>query len=163
MPVARTWWRDGIMVGLIASAAVALFYGAFDLLATRGPFFTASLLGRALFDGLRDPAVLQFPMAPDLTAVALYSVVHIAASLAIGLAVVWLVERAARAPARDALTLAVIVAGFAVTVIAIRFLAAPIRELLPTWSVVTANALATLCAGSYLLATRPGLWRRLLR
>ena len=157
------WQRDGVIVGLVASASVAVFYGSFDLLASRGIFFTVSLLGRALFQGLRDPAVLQFPMAPDLMAVALYSVLHIVISLVIGLIVVALVTEAERTPTRARLVVGTIVAGYVVTIAVMGFLTAAMRNLLPLWSIAVANGFATVCAGRYLLFRRPGLWGRLMR
>jgi hypothetical protein len=60
--------REGLVVGLIGFAAVALFYAAFDFLAARGFLFTVNLLGQAVFYGLRDPSVLETPFPIDLTA-----------------------------------------------------------------------------------------------
>jgi len=40
------------VVGLIAYAAVALFYSGFDWLAARGTLYTVDLLGKALWDRL---------------------------------------------------------------------------------------------------------------
>jgi hypothetical protein len=53
VPASRTM-REGIVVGLIAYASVAVFYSAFDLLAARGTLYTVDLLGKAVFRGLRD-------------------------------------------------------------------------------------------------------------
>ena len=76
----RRTLRDGIVVGLIGYASVALFYSAFDILASRGMFYTVNLLGKALFRGLRDPAVLMFPLEIDVTAAFFYNLVHLAAA-----------------------------------------------------------------------------------
>jgi hypothetical protein len=160
-PASRTW-RDGVVVGLIAYASVALFYGLFDILAARGTLYTVDLLGKAVFRGLRDPAVLQYPIQPDPTAIALYNALHLVASLAIGLIVTRLVEQAERHPPQARLVLSAIVAGFVVTVLGIGLLTAPMRPVLPWWSIVTANGLASLLAGLYLLRRRPGLWGRLV-
>ena len=51
--------RQGVIVGLIAFASVAMFYAAFDVLAARGTLYTVNLLGMAVFKGLRDPSVLR--------------------------------------------------------------------------------------------------------
>lgn len=40
---------QGLIVGLIGYAAVAVFYTVFDLLAARGSLFTVDLLGKAFF------------------------------------------------------------------------------------------------------------------
>jgi hypothetical protein len=161
MPASRTL-RQGLVVGLIAYAAVAVFYAAFDLLAARGSLYTVDLLGKAVFRGLRDPSVLQYPIRPDLGAVFLYNGLHLLFALAIGLVVTRLVEQADRQPSQGPLILLVIVAGFVVTVYAVGALTQPMRPLLPWWSIVAANALATLLAGLYLLRKRPGLPARLL-
>ena len=161
MPGSRTL-RQGLVVGLIAYAAVALFYAAFDLLAARGTLYTVDLLGKAVFRGLRDPSVLQYPIQPDLGAVFLYNGLHLLLALAIGLIVTRLVDQADRHPSQGPLILLVIVAGFVVTVYGVGALTQPMRPLLPGWSIVAANAFATLVAGLYLLRKRPGLLGRLL-
>lgn len=161
MPAARTL-RQGLVVGLIAYAAVAVFYAAFDVLAARGTLYTVDLLGKTMFHGLRDPSVLQYPIQPDLGVVFLYNGLHLLLALVIGLIVTRLVDQADRHPSQGPLILLVIVAGFVVTVYAVGALTQPMRPLLPWWSIVAANALATLLAGLYLLRKRPGLPARLL-
>jgi hypothetical protein len=44
MTMQGRWMRDGVVAGLIAYAAVALFYSALDLLANRGTLLTVNLL-----------------------------------------------------------------------------------------------------------------------
>lgn len=147
--------REGLLLGGLAYVAVAAFYAAFDFLAARGTLYTVDLLGKALFRGLRDPAVLQLPATVDVTAVFLYNGLHLVASMAIGCVVAWLIARAERG-ARDAwLSLSVIVAGFFVTVIGVGALTASFRPLLPWWSIVVANAVAVVVAGSFLVWRRP--------
>jgi hypothetical protein len=147
--------REGITVGLIGYAAVALFYTGFDLLASRGTLYTVDLLGRTMFQGLRDPAVLQFPLERDVTAILLYNAFHFAVALAVGLFVTFLARSAERSPARRSMVQLVIVAGFFVTVAVVGMLSAPIRPVLPWWSIVVANALAALLAGMFLLRRNP--------
>ena len=154
--------REGLLVGFVAYASVALFYAVFDFLAARGALYTVNLLGRAVFAGERDPALVQFPIAPDMSAMIWYNALHLAISLAIGLIVVRLVAEAERAPSRARAVLVTIVAGFVVTVLAVGALTAPFRTLLPWWSIVAANAGAVVVAGSYVLRTHPGIWRRLV-
>ena len=161
MATRRRWLLDGLIVGVIAYAAVALFYSAFDVLASRGMLFTVNLLGQALFEGLRDPAVLQYPMPVDPAAVFWYNAVHLVISLAIGLVVVGLVERAERRPGHAGLMAGFIISGFAITVAVVARLTEPMRPLLPWWSIVVANGAATLCAATYLVRHRPYLWRRM--
>lgn len=154
--------RDGLVVGLIAYASVALFYSAFDFLASRGPLYTVNMLGRATFRGVRDTGVLRQQVPLDLPAVLLYNGFHLLVALAIGLFVAWLVDRAISNPPHAAAMLAVIVAGFVVTILAVGWLTEGMRQVLPWWSVVVANALAVLAAAVYLSRQRLGLLRRLL-
>ena len=151
-----------MVVGLIAYASVAVFYSAFDLLASRGTLYTVDLLGKAVFRGLRDPGVLGLPMRLDPTAIFLYNGLHLLVSLAIGLIVTGLIEQAERRPSRVPLVMFTIVAGFVVTILGVGTLTSPMRPVLPWWSIVVTNALATLLAGVYLLQKRPGLLGRLL-
>jgi hypothetical protein len=149
-------------MGLIASVAVAFFYAVFDVLAARGKLYTVDLLGKALFQDLRDPSILLLPVEPDTRVIMLYNAVHLAISLAIGLTVAWLVGYAERHPRSARFITAIIIGGFFVTIIATGMLTAPFRALLPWWSIVVANALAVLFAGSYLVRRRPGVFGRLV-
>lgn len=153
--------RDGLVVGLIAYASVALFYSVLDFLAARGTLYTVDLLGRALFKALRDPAVLMFPLERDPTAIFLYNAFHLLMSLGIGVFVTGLVERAERHPSQAPLILFAILAGGVLTVVGVANLTESVRPVLPWWSIVVANALAALLAGLYLLRRHPGLWHRL--
>lgn len=163
-PVRHTL-REGLLVGLIAYAAVALFYSAFDVLAARGSLFTVDMLGKAVFRGLRDPSVLQFPSVQDRAGMFWYNGLHLVLSLAIGLTVASLVGYGERHRGRIPLVLLAIVAGGVVTVLGIGALTQAMRPVLPWWSVAAANALASLAAGAYLLRKHPvllqyGAWRR---
>jgi hypothetical protein len=153
--------RDGLVVGIIGYFSVAAFYAAFDVIAARGPLYTVDLLGKTLFKGWRDSAVLGLPIQPDGMAILWYNGLHLLISLIIGLIVTGLVELSERRPSQARIVLLTIVAGFVVTIAAVGALTSPIRPLLPWWSVVLANALAVLLAGKYLLWKRPGTWRRL--
>lgn len=153
--------RDGLIVGLIAYAAVALFYSIFDVLAARGVLYTVDLLGRAMFRGLRDPAILMMPLEWDPMAIFLYNAFHLVMSLGIGIVVAGLVEQAERHPSQALLVLFMIVAGAVATVFAVGYLTESVRPVLPWWSIVVANVLAVMLAAAYLIRRRPGLWARL--
>ncbi|HEX8944611.1 MAG TPA: hypothetical protein VF785_15845 [Gemmatimonadaceae bacterium] len=153
--------RDGITVGLVGYASVALFYSAFDFLAARGNLHTVNVLGQAVFRGLRDPAVLRFPVPLDAGAIFLYNALHLALALTIGLIVAGLVAFAERHSEQRRAIRFIIAAGFVVTVGTIGLLTNSMRPVLPWWSIVVANSLATLLAGAYLVTRHPGLWRRL--
>lgn len=154
--------RDGIVVGLIAYVAVAAFYAIFDVLAARGSMYTLDLLGKAVFRGLRDPSVLQAPVQRDVGAMASYNALHLALSLVIGVVVTWLAAHAERRPEQARLAGLAIIAGFVVTILGVGMLTAPMRPVLPWWSIVVANSMAVLLAGSYFIRKHPGSWRRLM-
>ena len=152
-------YKDGIVVGLIAYASVAAFYGIFDVLASRGAFFTVDLLGKAVFRQLSDPSVLQHPIELDQTAILLYNTVHLLISLAIGLIVLRVAEEGVRRPERAMQVRVFIAAGYFVTVAAVGFLTEPMRAVMPWWTIAASNGLSTLLAGWYLLRRRPELGR----
>jgi hypothetical protein len=104
---------------------------------------------------------LLLPLPTDAVAIVLYSGLHLAASLAIGLAVAWLVAQAEGPPSQTRVAFIAIVAGFFVTIFGIGMISSPIRAVLPWWSVVVANGLAVVVAGTFLLRRHPGLLRRL--
>ena len=154
--------REGLVVGLVAYTAVAVFYALFDLFGTRGALYTVNLLGQAVFRGVRDTAIIQLPVPLDLPAIFWYNALHLVLSLAIGLIVVRLVAQAERQPSQARLVLAVIVAGFGLTILVAGWLTSSMRPVLPWWSIVVANALAVAVAASYLVRRHPGIWHRLV-
>ena len=162
MPQQLKVMREGLLAGLIAYAAVAVFYAAFDFLAARGPLFTVNLLGLAVFEGVRDPGILQLPIPLDLTAIYWYNTLHLIFSLVIGLVVVRLIAQAEGHPSQARTMLFIIVAGFVVTILAVAQLTEPIRRLLPFWSIVVANSLAVIVVGRFLVRKHPGIWRTAL-
>ena len=162
MAAERHMIRDGLVIGLIGYAAVALFYTAFDLLAARDALHTVNVLGRAVFRGLRDPSVLQFSVDLDRWAIFAYNVLHLTLALAIGFVVAALVTLAEQNAAYRGLVRFMIAAGYVLTVTIVGLLTAPMRDLLPWWSILVANAVAVVLAGAYLVAKHPGLWRRMV-
>lgn len=156
----RRTMREGLIVGLIGYATVAVFYTLFDLLAGRGWIFTLNLLGNVLFRGVRDSAVLLLPMQPDLGAMFAYNLLHLVTSVAVGLLVASLVARVERHPRTGYSVLLFLVAGYVITVAAGAMFARDIAPLLPLWSIVIVNTLAAIGGGLFLWHTHPELWLR---
>jgi hypothetical protein len=152
--------REGVYVGLIGYAAVAVFYAFFDLLAGRGAVFTLNLLGKFFFRGVRDPAVLTLPIAPDVGAMVAYNFVHLVAALGVGLFVAWLVSRVEERPSAGVPVLLVMAVGYVLTVLTVDRLSHTVGALLPLWSIVVVNTLAALGGGVFLWRAHPGLWGR---
>lgn len=152
-------FTDGLVVGLIAYAVVAVFYGVFDVLAARGPLYTVNVLGQTVFGTLRSPEALQLPLQLDWTAIFWYNALHLVVSLAIGQLVLALIDLAERDPGRSGFAFTILFAGFVVTVVGVGVGTAPIRGVLPWWSIVVANAVAVVVGAGYVIARRPGAWR----
>lgn len=72
-----------------------------------------------------------------------------------------LVAWAERYPEHARGVLFVIVGGFVVTILVVGLLSAPLRPVLPWWSIVLANSLAVVLAGLHLIRRHPGIWRLL--
>lgn len=153
--------REGVVVGLIGFAVVAVFYTLFDLLAGQGFGFTLNLLGEVVFRGVRDPAVLQLPMPLDVGAMVAYNFLHLFISVGVGLFVAWLVDRVEEKPSLGTSVLVILLAGYVVTVAAVAVFARDVAPLLPLWTVVTVNTLAALGGVIYLWTAHPDLWGRL--
>lgn len=150
--------RQGLLAGLIAYAAVALFYAAFDLLASRGALYTVNMLGITVFRGVRDTGIIQLPVPLDAMAIFWYNAIHLVLSLTIGVIVLGLVDHAERHPAQGRVVLLVIVAGFLVTIFAVGRLSEPIRAVLPWWSIVAANSAAVIVTAGYVIRRHPRIW-----
>lgn len=153
--------REALWVGAIGAAAVAAFYALFDQLAARGPLYTVNLLGLSLFRGVRDPAVTQLPVPINPGGILTYSAVHLALSVVIGFLVTRLIAQAEREPAQARTMLALIVAGYVLTIAGIGIVTAPMRNLLPWWSIVVANTAAVVVTAVWLVRRHPGLAGRM--
>src|SRR5512138_2614273 len=85
---------QGLMVGVIGYAAVGLFFLAVDLLSGRPAFYTPSLLGNALFYGVRDPDLARIWPGPVLA----FNGCHLLLFLGLGMLASWLAQLAERGP-----------------------------------------------------------------
>jgi hypothetical protein len=89
---ARRFWREGVTAGLIGAAGVAGWFFIVDLVAGT-VFATPDLLGRSLLSVLGRGASFS-PMANVFA----YTLFHVAAFVAVGCIVAWIVEASARTP-----------------------------------------------------------------
>lgn len=157
MAQARAYIREGLIVGAVGYVVVAAFFTVFDLLAGRGVAFTLNLLGKMVFRGIRDPAILQLPIAPDMAAMAAYNFLHLVLSLVVGTLVAWLATQVDERPALRFPVLGVLVAGYVATIALVTIFVGEASQLLPWWTIVTVNTLAALSGGAYLLRAHPTL------
>lgn len=144
--------REGIITGLIGASVVALFYLGVDLI--RGlPLLTPSVLGETFV--LRRPDAVTNDV--NVTAAALYTVVHLIAFSAFGLLVAGLARRGETSSIARYAVFPVFLAFevFFLGVLAIGSEAT--RGVLPIGSILAANALAALAMSWYAWRTHPRL------
>jgi hypothetical protein len=89
----RSVLREGVIGGLLGAATVAVWFLVFDT--ARGkPFLTPSLLGSAVFAGIRDPTGVEPALGPILG----YTLLHGLAFLAFGVVAAALIDASEREP-----------------------------------------------------------------
>jgi hypothetical protein len=94
MAARRSVLREGIIGGLLGAATVAAWFLVFDALRGR-PLLTPSLLGAAVFYGVRDPADVSVMLGPILG----YTVLHALAFVAFGIVAAAFIALSEREPA----------------------------------------------------------------
>ena len=147
---------DAVFIGGIGGGLVALFFLVLDVLTGRQALFTPSLMGNVLFDRAAAASV----SGVDMTAVAKYSVVHLAAFSLLGFGIAYLTHQAeirSRHP--------MVVIGLVFLILEAAFwagasLAIPgVVQRLGVIEVAAGNLLAAVGVGMYLVATHRGhLW-----
>jgi hypothetical protein len=148
---------QGFVAGLIAYAAVVLFFLVVNLIAGRSPFHTAAALGSALFYGLREPARLAIEPGPVLA----YNGVHMLVSLGAGTIAAWLLFETERHHFIWYFVLFVFLMGFVYSLVLIGIVSAEIAHVLPWGSVLAGNVVWVIALGSYLWFQHRGLVREL--
>jgi hypothetical protein len=146
---------EGLISGFIGYATVVVVFGLVNV-ATGKPFFhTAALLGRAVIGGFESSTNLADP-GPIIA----YNGIHLIAFVLIGLGAAWLIAQTERHPAIWYVVFYVFLAGFFVSLVVIRVVAAPVIEQLPWgWSIIWVNLAAAVLMGLYLWKAHPRLWR----
>lgn len=162
MPRTSTDLQDGVVVGTIAYAVIAATYGLLDLVAGRGLFFTVNLLGLATFGDAAAASAVTVGEPIRLGAVLLFNALHLVVSIGVGVVVVALVGYAEREDRQAFTVLLALVSGYAVTVAAVGWLSADVRDMLPWTSIILANALAVGAGGWYVVWQRPGVIERMI-
>lgn len=142
----------GLLTGAIGAGAVAVWFLLLD--AARGEaFFTPAALGAALLLGATSSADVQV----TLPIVAAYTMLHLAAFAAIGMAVEWAADRIERAPAvLRAATLAFVLLE-ALFIGIVGALSQWVLGALGYWAVAIGNVLALASMSMWILATHPRL------
>ncbi|MEJ2186666.1 MAG: hypothetical protein P8Z36_12095 [Gemmatimonadota bacterium] len=143
---------DGLIVGLIGYAVIAVFYGVLGLGTGGGVFRTAGVLGSALFYGARDGQLVAGP-GPVFAANGL----HLIVMLVLGLAAAWLVATAEGHPSFWYPVFFLFLSAFVLNYVAVLVLLTEVGHLVPWWSSALANLLAAVGMGAYLWWAHPRL------
>jgi len=142
--------REGFIAGVIGAAAVAVWFFIVDLIAGTA-FFTPSVLGQAVFWGLRDATSVEVTF-PSVIA---YTAVHVVAFGIVGIAAAALAFMVDKWPT----TLFFVVVFFAIFeigfYISLMLAARPLLGALAWTNVAIGNLIAAIAMGYYLWKAHP--------
>jgi hypothetical protein len=144
---------EGIVVGLVGAAVVALWFLVYDL-AHGTPLRTPTLLGAALFEG----ATLS-PEAARASLVLSYSVVHLVAFVVFGLVLAGLFALADREPVVLFGAFMLLCCLQVAAVALLNVMAQWALEPIPWWAILAGNLLATAGMLGVLLPRHRAAWR----
>jgi hypothetical protein len=152
----HTLFRETIIAGLAGAAAVALWFLLLDAVQGR-ILFTPGALGSALFLGAQSAE--QVSTSPGI--ILGYTVLHVAAFLALGFIVAYLARQAELFPPLviGAGVLFVTMEVFFIGLVALA--ARWLLDLIPWWSFAVANLIAAAVMGAFLWREHPGIGREL--
>ncbi len=142
--------EDGLFSGMIGALTVAIWFLILDILSGR-PLYTPSLLGKVLFqrpDALTDPSI-------DPAMVVVYTGVHMAVFIAIGMGAAKLISASEKVPAMGILLLFLFVIFEAIFFVYSFAMGGQLVGTLGTWAVVVANILAAGGMAFYFLKRHP--------
>jgi hypothetical protein len=147
----------GVITGLIGGSAVAVWFLIVDLVA-RSPFHTPAALGSAVLFGATSPAEVHVNVA----VIAAYTMIHFAAFLAVGIALVWGSERLEQTPGMWLMGLLTFIILEGLFLGTIGSLAGWVLGTISWWAVGIGNLVAVLAMGTWVWATHPKLRHELM-
>jgi hypothetical protein len=151
--------QGGLFAGLIGYFTIVVFFAVVNLVGGHSPFYTAALLGSALFFGLQDPTQLQVTPAAVLT----FNMVHAIVMLLVGFLTSWLIGKSEKYPVSQYAVLVVLIfVGFHLFG-AVYFFASPLMGSGAWLPIALASVAAALTMGGYLLWLHPLLRQQLQR
>lgn len=152
----ETIWQ-GLMVGLIGYATIALSVSIGDVLQGRSFFYTVSLFGEWLFYDLNDPATVH--VWPG--AVFAYNGLHLVTMLAFGLLASWLASVSERGALYWYAGLVMFLFVFVHLFAAVVLMSEPLRQSVPFLQILVPSVLAVVLMSAYLLWVHPRLRREM--
>jgi hypothetical protein len=151
--------QGGLFAGLIGYFTIVVFFAVVNLVGGHSPFYTAALLGSALFFGLQDPTQVQVTPAAVLT----FNMVHAIVMLLVGFLTSWLIGKSEKYPVSQYAVLVVLIfVGFHLFG-AVYFFASPLMGSGAWLPIALASVAAALTMGGYLLWLHPLLRQQLQR
>ncbi len=148
-------YEEGMIAGLIAAAAIAVWFLLLDVFQGR-PFYTPNVLGTALFRGREGLASLE-NLPISFQVVLTFTWVHGLAFVVFGVAAAWLVHLAERDPNYGfGILLLLVVIGFGLISVNLVLAEAILRHLaLP--AILVGNLLAAAAMAGYFRHRHPDL------
>jgi hypothetical protein len=148
----------GLGTGLVGAGAVAVWFFLLDVLTAR-PFYTPGALGSALFLGASTPEAVQVSWG----VVGAYTIAHIVAFGAVGLAFTWVGDRLAHSPGIWLLAMIAFIVLEGLFVAVAGTVGGWVLGALGWWAVGVGNLAAVAAMAKCVLVTHPGLERKLFR
>ncbi len=147
--------RQGFIAGLIGATAIAVWFLVVDAIANR-PFFTPTVLGAALFDLIGG----AFGGRDQFTNVAMYTLVHYALFVVIGVLATYATNLLERKPSKLTGLVALFVAlEFGVLALTAVLVRSPLFGTIAWWQFGIANLIAAFSMGMYIWRTHHPLPR----
>jgi|SRR5262245_15297556 len=149
---------DAFYIAGVGGGVVALFFLVYDVLAHGDAFFTPSLMGSVLFEGLSAESVRTV----SLPAMAKYTLIHFAAFSVLGLALSWITHQAEMRSRHPVLVIGLVFVALEVAFwIGTSVVIPGVLERIGVLPVALANLLAAVGVGLFLVSThRPEVWVR---
>ena len=146
---------DGLITGVIGAATIAVWFLVLDILSGR-PFFTPAALGSALLLGAQTPTEVQ------LTAgiIGAYTLVHLGAFFAVGVAIEWGARQLERFPSFWLVSFLAVIVLDMLFVGIVGSLALWVLGVVGLWAVIVGNLLAVAAMGYRVWLARPELRQR---
>jgi hypothetical protein len=145
---------EGLATGLVGAAAVAVWFLVVDLLAG-SPLHTPAALGSAVLLGAANPSEVELNVA----VMAVYSILHVSAFVAVGMGFSWMVQQLHGAPAFGARALTVLVVVEGLFIGSVGMASGWIVQEMGWLTILVANGLAVAGMSSWIWHHHPGLRR----
>ena len=146
---------EGLVTGAIGAGAIALWFLILDAAEGR-PLFTPAALGSAVLLGAESPADVRMTAG----IVGAYTIVHILAFFAVGIAVAWGARQLERTPAMWLVALLAVIMLEGLFLGIMTSLAMWVLGAIGLWAIVIGNLVAVAAMGYRTWATRPELRAR---